>query len=261
MRLAVFSDIHGNLTAFEAALADFQALGGADHIWFLGDYSFVGPRPAECIRRIQSIIAEAEADEARKGTVRAIRGNTDRYVVTGERPRSKPAEDADQLAKMLEDQTNFNAAVQWCLGQVGFDEYAFLSKLHGECDLYVPDFGYVIGYHGTPGNDEGFLKPDTDDEAAADALLDREGRLGIGGHIHVQMDRLLPGGWRAINVGSVGISFDMPGKAQWGLFTFANGGVTVNLRAVPYDVEAVIDDLFVVGHPLSNWVEQRLRQQ
>ncbi len=260
MRLAVFSDIHGNLTAFEAAWADFQALGGADHIWFLGDYAFVGPRPAECVQRVQAIIAEAEGDESRKGTVRAIRGNTDRYLVTGAHPASKPAENAGQLASMVESLANFNAATLWGLEQLGFDEYAFLSKLPGECDLYVPDFGYVIGYHGTPGDDEGYLKPDTDEEAAADALLDREGRLGIGGHIHVQMDRLLPNDWRAINVGSIGISFDMPGKAQWGLFTFTDGGVTVDLRAVPYDIEAVIDDLFVVGHPLPGWAEKGLRR-
>ncbi len=260
MRLAVFSDIHGHLTAFEAAWADFQAVGGADQIWFLGDFALAGPRPTECIQRVQAIIAEAEADETRKGTVRVIRGNTDRYLVTGQRMAQPPAADGERLAKMVEDLTHFNTVTLWGMGQLSYDAYAFLSKLPGECELYVPQFGYVIGYHGTPGSDEGFLTPETDIEAAADALLDREGRLGIGGHIHRQMDRLLPNGWRAVNVGSVGMSFDMPGKAQWGLFTFAEGGVTVDLRAAAYDLDAAMDDVYAAGHPLPAWFEQGLRR-
>jgi hypothetical protein len=88
-----------------------------------------------------------------------------------------------------------------------------LSKLGGECELHADGYGYVIGYHGTPGNDEGLLTPVMDEEEAADALLDREGRLGIGGHIHIQMDRMLERvGWRVINIGSIGISKDMPAK-------------------------------------------------
>src|SRR5690606_6248001 len=101
----------------------------------------------------------------------------------------------------------------------------------------VPGYGYVIGYHGTPGDDEGVLRLETAEEEALDALLDREGRLGIGGHIHVQMQRTL-GRWHVVNVGSVGLSTDAPGKAQWGLFTFADGTVSIDLRQVAYDVEA-----------------------
>lgn len=254
MRLAVFSDIHGNLTAFEAALADYEAQGGADHIWILGDLAALGPRPVECIRRVKAMVDAVEADEAKKGTVRAIRGNTDRYLVTGERPRQKPVEDTEGLQKLVEGLRRLNHGLEWCLDCLAFEDYEFLSKLGGECDLQAEGYGYVIGYHGTPGNDEGFLTPQTDEEEAADALLDREGSLGIGGHIHIQMNRRLErSGWRVINVGSIGLSNDMPGKAQWGLFTFENGEVTVDLRAVPYDVDAVIADLDAVGFPARDW--------
>jgi predicted phosphodiesterase len=261
MRLAVFSDMHGNLTAFEAALADFEAQGGADHVWFLGDLAAMGPYPGECIRRVKAMVDAAEADENKKGTVRVIRGNTDRYLVTGEHPRQKPAEDAEALSKMVAVLHRSHAALLWSMEQLTFEDYEFLAKLGGECDLRADGYGYVIGYHGTPGDDEGFLKPDTDEEEAADILLDREGNLGIGGHIHVQMDRKLAQvGWRVVNVGSVGMSFDMPGKAQWGLFTFADGDVTVDLRAVPYDIEAVVNELRAVGVPDPDWSASRLRR-
>ncbi len=119
-------------------------------------------------------------------------------------------------------------------------------------------YGWVIGYHAIPGDDEAMLRPDMPDEEARDALLDREGRLGIGGHIHVQMDRDL-GNWRVVNVGSVGSSNDAPGRAQWGLFTFENGALTVDLRRVVYDVDAAIADLETVGHPVPKWVVNQLR--
>src|SRR5690606_10960840 len=118
MRLAVFSDIHGNLEAFEAELADCEAIGGADRIWFLGDFALLGTRPVECIRRVKAIVDAAEADESTKGTVRTIRGNTDRYIVTGEAPRRPKAEDADGLSKMLEGMRRMNRLTEWCLEQL-----------------------------------------------------------------------------------------------------------------------------------------------
>jgi predicted phosphodiesterase len=259
MKLAVFSDIHGNLTAFEAAWRDYEMLGGADHLWFLGDFAAAGSRPAECIRRVREIVAGIETDEDKKGRVRTLRGNTDRYLVTGERMRQKPVEKDEDFPKFVSDIQNFNTMLLWNLSRLSFEDYEFLAKLAPECDVDVPGYGHVIGYHGTPGDDEGFLTPDMEASEAGDALLDREGRLGIGGHIHRQMDRVI-GGWRVINVGSVGMSFDMPAKAQWGLFTFENNDVTVDLRAVPYDMDAAIADLHSTGYPVAAWAEKRLRQ-
>jgi predicted phosphodiesterase len=263
MRLAVFSDIHGNLGAFQAALADFETHGGADRIWFLGDFAAMGSRPAECVRLVREMVAAAEADEAKKGTIRCIRGNTDRYLTTGERPRQDPITEAEQYPRAVKGLAALHDGLMWGTAQLPFEEYEFLAKLGTDIEQYVDGFGNIVGYHGTPGDDEGrLLSPDTDEETASDMLLDREGRLGIGGHIHVQMDRMLRNGWRAINVGSVGNSFDQPGFAQYGYFTFANGGMTAELRSVPYDLEAAVADLKAVDFPANalRIVESRLRQ-
>lgn len=260
MRLAVLSDIHGNLVALEAALADLEARGGADQIWFLGDYAAFGARPAGCVRRVRELIAAADADEARKGTVRAISGNTDRYLVTGDRMRGQPAADAESLARLTASLRPLHMGLLWGMEQLTFADYDFLRNLPGEIGWRPANFGPVIAYHGTPGDDEGLLTPEMDDSDAADALLDREGVLGIGGHIHRQFDRTLANaGWRIVNVGSVGNSFDRPGFAQWGLFSFEGGGVTVDLRAVAYDVNAAVDDLEAAGYPELAWAAKRLR--
>ena len=254
MRLAILSDIHGNLTALEAVLADLATVGEVDLTWCLGDIAAFGPRPAECIRRIKML---AEADEGKKFKV--IGGNTDRYLVTGERPKHSPAKDADAFKGKVSEWKNINDNLLWCLGQITFEDYEFLAKTLGhELAHSVDDYGYVIGYHAVPGDDEPALMPDTPEEEARDFLLDREGRLAVGGHVHRQFDRDL-GDWRVVNVGSVGMSADEPGFAQWGLFTFVDGDLTIDLRRVPYDVDAVISDLYAVGYPGTGWTIRYLR--
>jgi predicted phosphodiesterase len=260
MRLAVLSDIHGNLAAFEAVLADLEAQGGADNTWFLGDLAAFGPRPAECVQRVKAMVDAVKDDEAKKGSIRVIFGNTDRHLVNGSRPTAnQPAKDAEEFASLYANIRTLSERFVWCMDQIGYPEYEFLATLHGETDLYAEGYGYVIGYHGTPGDDEGVgITPESTDEAALDALLDREGRLGIGGHIHRQMDRQV-GSWRVVNVGSIGFPFNASGVAQYGIFTFADGDVTVDLRAVPYDVEAVIADSAARGNPATEFVASKLR--
>ncbi len=253
MRLAVLSDIHGNLTALDAALADLDAAGGADTVWMLGDVAAFGPRPAECVQRVQGLV-----EKFGKDNTHFIRGNTDRYVIQGARPPEPTAKDAETFEAMRHDLPVRDALLNWTLAQLAFEDYEALSQMGHDLGLNAPGYGYVIGYHGTPGDDEGQLNPDTPADQARDALLDREGRLGIGGHIHVQMDRDI-GGWRVINVGSVGMSKDRPGYAEWGLFTFEGDGVQVDLRAVPYNTKVVIADYANTGFPHVNWAVERLK--
>lgn len=260
MRLAVLSDIHGNFVALEAALADLEAQGGADVTWFLGDFAAFGPRPAESVQRVKAMLDAVKDDEAKRHTVRVIQGNTDRYLIYGQRHKANPAQNDEEYAELRRFLASFSARLDWCLEQLSFEEYDFLHKLGHECDLPVEGYGHVIGYHGVPGDDEGYeLSPTSTDDVAADALLDREGRLAIGGHIHIQMDRSV-GSWRVINVGSVGCPFDANiGKAEYGIFTFEGGAVQVDLRAVSYDIDAVIADSETRGNPATAWLERMLR--
>lgn len=254
MRLAVFSDVHGNLAALEAVLQDMAQVGAVDATWCLGDLAAFGSRPAACIRRIHEL-----AEGGKSKTFKVIGGNTDRYLLTGERPKFPVAQDQAGLEKARGELRSLNESLLWALDQLGYDEYEFLSKINEqELSKKIDGYGYVIGYHAIPGNDETNLLPETPEDEARDFFLDCEGWLGIGGHIHRQMDRAL-GRWRAINVGSVGMPFDVKGKASWGLFTFEGGQVQVELRRVPFDIEQAVADLRAVGFPHVEWAAGRLR--
>ncbi len=256
MRLAVISDIHGNLTALDTILEDLSQAEPVDLTWCLGDLAAFGPRPAECIRRIKAL---ADVDEGKN--FRVIGGNTDRYLVHGERLRVPSAQDEAELAQYAQNLSDRDTILNWNFAQLDWECYQFLkSTLRRELIKDVENYGLILGYHGIPGDDEAFLLPTTTPEQAADYFLDREGRLGIGGHTHRQMDRLV-GRWRMVNIGSIGMSYDQPGFAQYGIFTFDNGEVDVDLRHIPYDVESAIADLHTANHPLPHWFASRIRPE
>ncbi|MGJ3239487.1 MAG: metallophosphoesterase family protein [Anaerolineae bacterium] len=250
MRLAVFSDIHGNLTALDAVLNDLDSVGAVDQIWCLGDVVAWGTRPTECVARLRAL-----QDEHGDERFKLIGGNTDRYLVTGKRPSQRPAQDESQFTSYQVKISQRDALLNWAMARLSWDDYEFLSKTIGR-ELYkqVDGYGDVIGFHGIPGDDDGLaLRPDSPQEEAQDALLDRAGRLALAGHTHLVMDRAL-GDWRVINPGSVGLSFTNPRFAEWALLTFEGDSVTVDFRTVGYDLQAVIADMDTVRYPHPEWL-------
>jgi len=250
MRLAVLSDIHGNLTAFEAVLNDLNSVGDVDLIWCIGDYAAWGTRPAECVAKLRELHEHYGKDK-----FKVIGGNTDRYIITGKRPEIPAAKDEDGLQKRQSSFRQRDDLLNWALEQLSWEDYEFLAKTIGrELHTRVPGYGDVIGYHGIPGDDDSIsLKPDTPQEEAEDALLDRSGKLAIGGHTHLVMDRVL-GNWRVINPGSIGISFTDINYAEWALITFEGESAEVDFRKVSYDLKSVLADMETVNYPHPEWL-------
>ena len=169
-----------------------------------------------------------------------------------------PADEAD-FAPWRDGITSMNDVYAWSLARLSWADVQALRKLLGrELRQKVADYGTVIGFHAIPGDDEAAsLRPDSADEEAADALLDRQGRLALCGHTHLAMDRAV-GGWRVINPGSVGLSFGAPGRAEWALLEWRAGALNVELRALPYDVGETLRQWQAVGYPRLDWIRARM---
>src|SRR5688572_30885411 len=73
MRLAIFSDVHGNPIALDAVLADIAARGGADQYLILGDLAVAGYDPTGALQRLSEI-----------PNARFVRGNTEAWLIAGE---------------------------------------------------------------------------------------------------------------------------------------------------------------------------------
>ena len=254
MRLALLSDIHGNFPALQATFEDMERCGDFDLIWCLGDLAALGGGAHDCVQALRRL-REKRGDEV----VKIIGGNTDRYLVTGARIAFSPPKEEEAYSAYRGNILAMSAIYQWTMERLTWLDFGLLRDiLSRELKLDVAGYGRVVGFHAIPGDDESMaLRPDSADEEAADALLDRGGRLALCGHTHLAQDRRV-GGWRVINPGSVGLSFSNPGCAEWAILEWTEGALTVDLRRVAYDVEQALRAWEGSGYPAMDWIRPKL---
>lgn len=222
MRIAVISDIHGNVVALDAVLAD---AGEVDAYWFLGDLVAHGPRPVECVRRVAAL----------PGLV-AVRGNTDRYVLT------RPPDPA------------MTPSFDWTKSRLSADDLAWFEALPVEAR---PADGVLL-VHASPGRDDGpGLDPNTADAELAGAFTSGDAGLVAVGHTHHPDDRRLDG-VRVVNPGSVSLPRTSDALTRYAILTRTGDGWSVEHRAVGYDRDAVLADLAASDHPSAAWLIEKL---
>jgi predicted phosphodiesterase len=200
--IAVLYDIHGNLPALEAVLAD--AVGAdVDRFIFGGDYALFGPWPAETLARLRPLESAT-----------FIRGNVDRWTAF---PDDLPDDEA------------LRRAVADCREAIGADSAATLGALAEQTVV-----GATRYCHASPVSDMRSFLPDPGDDD--DELLTGVGeRRIVFGHTHLQFRRTRPDGVELINPGSVGMPFDGDHRAAYALL---HDDGSLEFRRVAYDVEA-----------------------
>ena len=181
MAVAAIADIHANLHALKAVLAD-DRFRSADAVVILGD-SIAGPFPAETFDLLEDLGARA----------RILRGNADRLV--------------------LEEDTE---ASRWRRQRLGPERLATVAAWPQWFPIEVPGLGSVRCCHATPRSDEEIVTRFTPADELASVLADTEEPVVIGGHTHVQLDRSVPG-HRLLNAGSVGLPYEGRRGAFWAL--------------------------------------------
>ena len=105
MRIALFSDIHGNRFALDAVIADARSFG-VDAFGAVGDLAAIGPEPVVVLERL-----------AQLDNLTVVRGNTDRYIVTGEGP-SPTLEEAQADPGLVDLYARVTASFAWTRGFV-----------------------------------------------------------------------------------------------------------------------------------------------
>ncbi len=203
MRVAALYDVHGNLPALEAVLAELEP-ERVDAYVFGGDI-IAGPMPRETLERVLSLGDRAHL----------IRGNADREVWEARADR----------------ETRARGMIDTTLGDQLSDEQArLLEGLPLTVTLDVDGLGPTCFCHATPRDDEEvFTERDPDDVVAA-ILEGTEAVAVVCGHTHLQVDRRA-GPWRVVNAGSVGMPNDAVGAH------YAVLGPDVELRQTDYDRE------------------------
>jgi predicted phosphodiesterase len=243
MRLAIFSDIHGNSIALDAVLGDIEARGGVDQYWVLGDIIALGPDPIGVLERLTAI-----------ENVHFVRGNTDRYVLTGDRPPpslEQALENPDQVSILAVVAAGFAWTQGYLQGAGWFD---WLKTLPLEQRLTLPDGTRLLGIHAAPKHDERpSIHPNSSDEALQTAYKGCDADVILGGHTHWVHERMV-NGIRAVNIGSVSNPWAEDLRASYVIIEADKSGYELTWQRVDYDRQAVIDQMHTVRYPKPRYL-------
>ncbi|MDX2152696.1 MAG: metallophosphoesterase family protein [Bryobacteraceae bacterium] len=232
MRAAVVSDIHGNLTAFEAVLADVRAQA-PDLVLHGGDLAESGSSPAEIVDEVRALGwagALGNTDE-----MQTRPESLDQFVATSKAPPvvwAAVREMAAATRARLGDER-----IRWLAGlpdRLVFDEFTLL--------------------HASPGDPWRAPGPAASDEELKNAFQSLGATTVVYGHTHHAVVHRLAG-WTVANSGSAGMPYDGDPRAAYLLIDQGQP----RIRRVPYNVEREVQRLRESSLPQWQWMARMLR--
>lgn len=222
MRAAALYDIHGNLPALEAVLAEVDRMGVKTLV--IGGDVAAGPLPAQTVEVLMTL----------RGRARFVRGNADREIVE--------AYDSGRLDLTAESEPAKRAAT-FAAAKLSPDQRDFLAGFAATVSLQVDGLGQALFCHGSPRSDNEIITVRTAPERLRQVLRGVTQPVVVCGHTHQQFD-LRVDGWRIVNAGSVGVPYEGRAGAYWALL-----GPTVDLRRSEYDLQRALSTLRAGGFP------------
>jgi putative phosphoesterase len=249
-KLAILSDIHGNLAGLQA-VADHIDRWNPDAVVVAGDIVNRGPRSLECLHFVLTRAAESGW--------RIIRGNHEEYVLRVVRePGTRPG---------LEGTVREN--VGWTARQLG-DAVTAIDSLPAQISLRAPDGGEVRVVHASMRHNRDNILPDTPDELVREQVAPAPPLICVG-HTHRPLIRTVDA-TLVVNAGSAGLPFDGDTRASYAQLTWQAGwqaeivrvGYDRDQAARGYDetgfmrdsgpIAALVYDEFRTARPrLSSW--------
>ena len=220
MRIAALYDIHGNVPALDAVLADVER-AGVDLVVWGGDVA-AGPLPAETIERMRAVGG------------RCVMGNADRQMVEDFDAGRGPDEGDDEMMQTM----------LWAVSRIDRADRDFLAAFEPTVSVDVDGLGPTLFCHGSPRDDNERITRATPPERLAPMLEAVDEKVVVCGHTHQQFD-LRCGEHRVLNAGSVGMPYEGEAAAFWLLL-----GPDVELRRTHYDVAAAFASLGVADREL-----------
>ncbi len=236
-RVALLSDIHGNIVALEAVLADMERRGPFDQIIVAGDLAWSGPWPAEVVDRVQTLDAAV------------IQGNTDAFFGS-DLPEAPIGKNAERFAALL----------AWMSQQLGPQRAAYLAGLPFSHRITPAPGHALLAVHANPSDLDRPIMPktaktDLDELLAADG--DPDWAVLAFGHVHVPFVRQWDGR-TLVDIASVGLPMDGDTRAAYAILTWKDQRWQVEHHRVLYDVRVVAHQMRMGGMPRGKHFAERL---
>src|SRR3712207_4812875 len=224
-RVTAIYDVHGNLPALEAVLADLR---GVDPVLVVvGGDVVAGPMPVEVLDRL---VALGES-------VCFVRGNADREVVA--------AYDDGRYAEAIDAEDSAERVAAYAASKIDRGHRNLLASFAEGLVVEVEGLGQVLFCHGSPRSDEEIVTAATTEGRLREILAGVDHDLVVCGHTHAQLDRRV-GAKRVINADSVGMPYQ--GKPV-GAFWLLLGAGGVSLRRSDYDLDRAVKRIRATGYP------------
>jgi putative phosphoesterase len=225
-RVAAIYDIHGNLPALEAVLAELESL--KPDLFVVGGDVVAGPMPTEVLDRLLTLGER----------ICFVRGNADREVVAAydDRPHADPIDVADPAERVA----------AFAASRIDREHRDLLASFAERLIIVeVEGVGQVLFCHGSPRSDEEIVTAATTEGRLREILAGVDQALVVCGHTHAQFDRRVSAK-RVVNAGSVGMPYQgMPVGAYWLLL----GAGGVSLRRSDYDLDRAVGQIRATGYP------------
>jgi putative phosphoesterase len=232
--VAAIYDVHGNLPALEAVLADLESV--TPDLIVVGGDVVAGPMPAEVLDRL------AELGES----VCFVRGNADREAVA--------AYDNGWYVDAMDAADPAERATAFAASKIDHEHRNLLASFAERLVVEVEGVGQVLFCHGSPRSDEEIVTAATTEGRLQEILAGVDQDLVVCGHTHAQFD-LRVGGKRVVNAGSVGMPYQ--GKPV-GAFWLLVGADGVSLRRSDYDLDRAVRRIRATGYPEAEDMAQIL---
>jgi putative phosphoesterase len=230
-RIALLSDVHGNLAALEAVTKEIRR-EKPDAVLVAGDLVLNGPDPNATVDALRVLESEGAL---------IVSGNTDIAVGDFDYGSAFP-----HFQDGVPD--TITAAAEWAHDELGDDQLEWLRRLPAERRIRTADDSLVLVVHASPGSQTRGFDQALDANIVFERAAATDARVICVGHTHIPEVRDL--GWKVIvNAGSAGYVFDGEPTASWAVIDVHEGNVTAEIRRTEFDAVAVANAISARGLP------------
>lgn len=216
MKVAVISDIHGNMQALNAVLNDIKS-EKCEKTFCLGDLAMAGPEPVKAIELIKKLYDE--------GKLELIQGNTDEMIgYYNDEIAQKVKKAAPIMGNALDNDVEI----------IPDNLKAFLRNLPPQKELEIEGVKILL-VHGSPRKNDENISPDLPLEKIEEMLKGVSADIIFCGHTHIPCGYQTNTKQTIVNDGSVGRPFTPEPKACYVVADFSGGNVSVKHKFVEYD--------------------------
>lgn len=242
-RIAIVSDVHGNLPALEAVLEELARQEPFDRVVGGGDYIAGGAFPKECLDRMR-----AQGWDF-------VRGNADEWVVEIATDGRVPA--VGYVPESAPNQA-LRETLAWGADKLTGEDIEFLAGLEIMWSISGPSGQTLVFVHATPESTHLGYAPDADEAIFVPMFQQSGADVLLHGHIHYAYARQISVGLLGC-VGSVGLPFDRDPRPCFLIATDDGTGWSLAHHRVTYDNEAYAIALQECGIPHSEETQRRVR--